>query len=96
VRMTTRVYQNRMHTVKREPLRSLSSPQPSSKNHFPTKDRATFDFRPALVCTRETKKEHYRIIDFGKELNHGSGQLESSTAVDYRAIVKKKFLASFR
>ena len=85
-----------MHTVKREPLRSLSSPQPSSKNHFPTKDRATFDFRPALVCTRETKKEHYRIIDFGKELNHGSGQLESSTAVDYRAIVKKKFLASFR
>ena len=42
------------------------------------------------------KKEHYRIIDFGKELNHDFGQLESSTAVDYRAMVKKKFLASFR
>jgi len=44
----------------------------------------------------EPKKGHYRIIDFGKELNHGFGKLKPSTAVDYRALVKKKFLASFR
>jgi len=45
VRMTTRLYQDRMHIMKHEPLRSLSFPQPSSKNHFPTNDCATFDFR---------------------------------------------------
>ena len=96
VRMTTRLYQNRMHTMKHEPLCSLSFPQPSRKNHFPTNDCATFDFRPTLVCTRGTKKGHYRIIEFGKELDHSFGKLEPSTAVDYRALVKNKFLASFR
>jgi len=31
--------------MKHEPLCSLSFPQPSSKNHFPTNDCAAFDFR---------------------------------------------------
>jgi len=43
----------------------------------------------------EPKKGHYRVIDFGKELNHGFGKLEPSTAVDYRALGKKKIWASF-
>jgi len=56
VRITTRLYQNKMHTMKREPLRSLSFPHPFRKNNFPTNDCATFDFRPTLVCTRGNQK----------------------------------------
>jgi len=75
--MTTRLYQKILHTVKREPLRSLSFPQPSSKNHFPTNDRAAFNFKTNIsLQKRNQEKGHYRIIDFGKELNHGFGKLE--------------------
>jgi len=78
-----------MHTVKRKPLlRFLSFPQPSSINHFPTNDRATFDFRPTSVSTRGKG-----ITALSTLVNHGFGKLESSTAAGYRA---QEVLASFR
>lgn len=54
--MAIRLYENRVGTVKREPLRSPSFPQPSSKNHLPMNDRATFDFKQKSVSTGKIEK----------------------------------------
>lgn len=77
--MAIRLYENRVGTVKREPLRSPSFPQPSSKNHLPMNDRATFDFKQKLVSTGKIEKKYYCIIDFGKELDHGGRGFQPST-----------------
>jgi len=84
VRMTTRLYQNRMHTVKREPVRFFNFLQPSGINHFPTNDRTTLDFRPTSVCTRATEKRALPCYLWKK-----------NTVADYRALVKKRVWPAF-